>query len=103
MNKERRKAIDAALKGLAVLATAIEALPDIDDLKAAVEAIAEGEQECYENMPENMQSGEKGEAASEAMSNLEDAVSELDELGLGDLAEKVAEIVAKLETARDGG
>lgn len=40
----------------------------------------EEEQEYFDNMPENMQTGDKGTKAEETASNLEEISSELDEL-----------------------
>lgn len=103
MNKDRRKAIDAVLKDLEALKVAIAALPATDDIQSAIQTIAEEEREYYDNMNENLQGGEKGETAEQAASNLEEAASEAEELGLSDLEEKIDEIVSKLEAARDGG
>jgi len=102
MNNDRRKRIDAILKDLEVLTKAIDGLPSVDDLNSNIQEIADEERETYDNMPENMQGGEKGEAADAAASALEEAASEADELGISELSDKVAEIVAKLESARDG-
>ena len=59
-------------------------------------------------MPEGFQNGEKGDAAQQAVSELETAHSELDELlssweeFTDGVEDKLAEIVGNLETARDG-
>lgn len=66
MNKARRKEIDKAV-----------AL--IQEAKDILESTAEEEQEYYDNMPENMQSGEKGERAQSAAESLQEAVGNLDE------------------------
>jgi len=99
MNKDRRAAIDAVLE---TLQKAIDALPSADDLQSAIQAIAEEEREYFDNMHENLQGGEKGQAADEAANALEEAEAEAEELRLGDLSDKLAEIVARLESARDG-
>lgn len=102
MNNDRRKRIDQILKSLEALQTAVDALPDPDDIKSQIEEVGQEERDYHDNMPENMQSGEKGEQAQEAASALEEAASEMDELAMGELSGKVAEIIAKLESARDG-
>jgi polyhydroxyalkanoate synthesis regulator phasin len=66
MNKARRAAISSIRDQL-------------DDLKSQVEEIQGEEQDYFDNMPENMQDGERGNAASEAASELECAVSALEE------------------------
>jgi len=66
MNNERRKRI-----------TAIR--DQLDSLKSDIEGIAEEERDYISNMPENMQQGEKGQAAEEKADALEAAANSLDE------------------------
>lgn len=66
MNNERRKAIRVLIAKLE------RAQEDFD-------AIIEGEQEYFDNMPENFQDGGKGEAAQEVVSNLEEAKSMIED------------------------
>lgn len=61
MNKARRREIDSAT---GKLTEAIELL----------EAIRDDEQEYFDNMPESLQGSTRGEAAEDAISNLEDAI-----------------------------
>jgi len=51
----------------------------LDDLKSDLSTLQEEEQDYYDNMPESLQSGEKGEAAEAASCNLEEAVSDIEE------------------------
>lgn len=67
MNDARRKEIEKAL-GL------------ISEAKSILETARDEEQEYFDNMPENMQSGEKGEKASEAAGALEEAVNSIEEI-----------------------
>ena len=76
MNNQRRKDIDAALKLVA------DARAAIDALREAIEPIKEEEQEYYDNMPESLQGGEKGEAAQAAIDALENAMSDLEGIDL---------------------
>jgi hypothetical protein len=73
MNNVRREAIN-------------KIVGHIDDLKFQIEFLVEEEQEAYDNMPESLQNGDRGEAAQAAISaleyavsNIEDAVSNLEE------------------------
>jgi hypothetical protein len=75
MNKDRRKEIDALIT-------------DLEAVKERVESILDAEREYFENMPESFQMGDKGNAAEEAVSELEYAVGAFDE------------ITANLENAR---
>lgn len=72
MNAERRKRIKYVIN-------------DIDDIISALDEIRNDEQDAYDNLPENFQESEKGEAMLEnidsldiAMSNLEDVQNDLD-------------------------
>lgn len=67
MNAERRKELEKARTLIA------EARDIIDSAQS-------DEQEYFDNMPENMQAGEKGTKAEETASALEEISGELDEL-----------------------
>lgn len=66
MNKARR----AALEKLYV---------KISALRAEAEEIRDEEQEAFDNMPESFQESERGEAAQNAIENLDALVSSLEE------------------------
>ena len=72
MNKERRKEIDNLLLQVS------ECVTRLDCLKQDIETIRDEEQECYDNLPESLQQGEKGEAMSQAVEYLESAISAID-------------------------
>lgn len=65
MNNERRKEI----------ATAISM---IEEAKSILEQCQADEQDYFDNMPENMQSGDKGQLAEQAANDLQEAVDSLD-------------------------
>ena len=66
MNQDRRKRLEK-IQGL------------IDDAIAQLEEIREEEQEAFDNMPESIQDGERGETMQEHISNMEDVESSLDD------------------------
>lgn len=66
MNRERRKVIK-------------ELIIELEDLYSQLEEVKDEEQESYDNLPENLQESSRGEAASEAIDNLESALSSIDE------------------------
>jgi uncharacterized coiled-coil DUF342 family protein len=67
MNKQRRAAItDLADK--------------LSEIRDELQSLCDEESEYRDNMPENMQSGEKYERADTAASILEDGVSELESI-----------------------
>ncbi len=65
MNAERRKTVQ-------------KALTLIDEARAILEGIQSEEQDYYDNMPESLQSGEKGEKAQETADALQSAIDEID-------------------------
>lgn len=67
MNKDRRARIQALIKKL-------------EDIKEDIDFIKDEEQEYYDNMPESIQAGEKGDKAQEAVDNLDYACSQIDEV-----------------------
>lgn len=89
MNNQRRKAIRD-------IQDRVQSLFDsLDAIKGEIEQIRDDEQEYLDNMPENMQSGERGETANAAIDELEGAISEIEEL-------TADEITAHLDAACEG-
>lgn len=66
MNNDRRKALQ-------------EIIDTLQDAKMNLESLKDEEQDYYDNMPESLQGGEKGDRAEQAVSELEDAVNSIDE------------------------
>ncbi len=73
MNAARRKELEKARVLIA-------------EARDIISTAAEEERDYYDNMPENMQSGDKGNRADEAATALEEVDGELDEL-LGKIEE----------------
>lgn len=65
MNNDRRKSIDKIISAL-------------EGLLSDAETIRGEEQDAFDNMPESLQQGEKGDKAQEAISNLEEAISSIE-------------------------
>jgi hypothetical protein len=75
MNKERRNLISGIIKDLESIRTTIEGL------QADITEATSGEEEYYENMPESIQSGDRGEQAAQAVETLttvQDQINEFD-------------------------
>ena len=75
MNKARRK----MLQGI---------IDELDAQREQLEAVQEGEQEAYDNLPDSIQDTERGETMSENASDLEQAASDLEDI-IGTLQEIV--------------
>lgn len=67
MNNTRRKQID-------------DAVALIEQARSIIETVTADESDAYENMPENLQLSERGEAVQEAVNNLEYSEGSFDEL-----------------------
>lgn len=67
MNAKRRKQIQ-------------DVWDKLDDLKSELESIMEEEQEAYDNLPESIQSTERGERMQEAADNLQNAIDAFDDV-----------------------
>jgi len=89
MNKERRESIARLTKEIESLlqdgavASALETISNLegkfDDLINALDEIKQEEQDAFDGLPESLQGSEKGENMSNAISELEQAISELGE------------------------
>lgn len=66
MNRTRREKIDSLIEQL-------------DVLKSDIESLTDDEQTAYENLPETIQTGNRGELMMSAIDNLESAVSSVEE------------------------
>lgn len=79
MNAQRRKDIQAI----------IDRMADLEELKAdlysMIETVRDEEQEYYDNMPEGLQVSDRGYAAEEAVSQLDEAKNMLDDLDIDTL------------------
>lgn len=79
MNKDRRKEISKIVGLLQEISV------KLDEAKLIVEQVAQEEREFYDNMPENMQSGDNGQKADQAASDLEEVQSTLENIDIDDL------------------
>lgn len=67
MNNDRRKRIEAISANLS-------------ELRDAIETIRDEEQEAFDNMPESLQCSERGELSESAISALDNAASEIENI-----------------------
>lgn len=66
MNKDRRKKLDEIIEQLEALSSEIEEIKDDEDA-------------AYENLPESMQNGEKGDKMMEAVTNMDEAIDRIED------------------------
>lgn len=55
-----------------------DAIAKIEEARTLIEIVRDEEQDAFENMPEGIQSSERGEKMETAISRMEDSLSELD-------------------------
>lgn len=80
MNKKRRKEIERLVLELTTIKDDVEKIKDrLDGVKLDTETVRDEEQMAFENMPENLQGSEKGQAIEDYISSLDECVDELDE------------------------
>ncbi len=75
MNKDRRKRIEEVIKTLETI--------EWENAKGDLETIRDEEREAFENLHENMQGGERGQAMEAAADNLDTALEGFDEIESG--------------------
>lgn len=81
MNKERRKELTRIHREVEIGRERLsEAHAILDEARGALEIIRDEEQEAFNNMPEGLQQGEKGQASEQAIENLESAYDSLDSI-----------------------
>lgn len=66
MNKSRRKKLGEIIKQLEALSSEIEEVKGDEDA-------------AYENLPESMQDGEKGDKMMEAVANMDEAIDRIED------------------------
>lgn len=85
MNKQRRKRIEDVEKRIEVLRELME------EIYTAIEEIRDEEQEYLDNMPENLQSSDRYEAAESAVENLDEAYDMVHEFDIDELTSYLEE------------
>lgn len=87
MNKERRKALTALMARVEAAAT------ELDALREAFEYQQSEEQQYFDDMPESLQSSDKGTGAEDAIGAIDEVLTILDDVGssLGDIAAHIEE------------
>jgi phage host-nuclease inhibitor protein Gam len=123
MNKDRRKQIDSCRNDLDKIKTEVEEFTSEDkdqiaekednwtgrvaDIRSDLESARDEEQDYYDNMPEGLKGGDKGETAQSAIDALQNAITECEnlenvtEIGefIKDFPDKFDEIEGHLEEA----
>lgn len=89
MNNARRKQLKDAIGLLE------KAHENIEDARIIIESVRDEEQDAYDNLPESLQEGEKGEAINECIDQLDEVFYEVDDMygTLDDQIEALNEVI----------
>lgn len=103
MNKDRRSKLsdlkDRITKTCEVLSEAFSAATsDIQEIRDELEAVRDEEQEAFDNMPEGLQQGERGQASEAAIEAIESALSELENFCADDGEEALMPMQSAIES-----
>jgi len=74
MNNERRKILNDCKSKVEALIVQFQSIKD------EVEGVKNEEEEAYENMPDGLKNGERGETAQAAISAMDDFISAIESL-----------------------
>ncbi len=102
MNKERRKELNVQWEKLEALKNAVAALQaEAEGIKSALEDIHSAEQEAFDNMPEGLQQGERGQASEQAIENIQTAIDALDSWDFASIVSEADEALEALDNATE--
>ena len=100
----RRKEIMVAIKRLNKLSAEVQAnglencVEELEDIISDIQIILDDETDYMENIPENLQGGERYERAEEACESLENAVDTLEYISADD---PIEDIISEIDKATD--
>ncbi|KQW19737.1 MULTISPECIES: hypothetical protein [Pseudomonas] len=98
MNNKRRKRIAEICAQIETLKAQLE---NANSLKDEIEVLQGEEQESFDNLPESLQQGDKGQAMEQAVEALEEAAEQL-ENGLSAAIDALDEVLASLGNSSNG-
>ena len=101
MNKDRRKEIDKIIAKVEGMAEEFASLKTtVEELISEIETVRDEEQEYMDAMPESLQSSDKYYAAEAAVSNMDEALSAIQEIESG-LTIDLDSVVTNLDAAKE--
>lgn len=74
MNNQRRKELNRIVTEISSAT-----IDDLESIRSDIEMVLMDEEMAFENMPEGIQMSYRGEMSEEAQSNMDDAISQIDE------------------------
>jgi hypothetical protein len=89
MNKDRRNALRALVSQLADAVN----IGILSEVREEIDSIRDEEQDYFDNMPEGLQSGDKGSVAEAAISAMDAAMDSIDQVidALADATDSIGE------------
>ena len=83
MNNDRRKALRKVAEEFK------ELIGKLADCRMELETLRDEEQECLDNMPENLQGSDRYQAAEDAISAMDDAISTIEDFEVSDVEDNI--------------
>lgn len=100
MNKDRRKELDKLQDRITAVVEKVrdwgDVYAEVCDIRDALEAIKDEENDGFQNLSEGLQAAERGQAMEEAVRQMEEGQSTLDELSS---TLEIDNIISELESA----
>ena len=78
MNNQRRKQLNNISARIGRIAVPAD-IDELESIKSEIEDVLWDEQMAFDNMPESLQDSMRGEMSQDAQSNMEDAISRIDD------------------------
>lgn len=101
MNKARRAALDKLQDRITAAKVGMEALQaEVEQIKDELEALRDEEQDAYDNLPESLQQGEKGQDMEAAIGSMDSGIDGLQEIADALAGELLDEAVSNIEDAK---
>jgi predicted RNase H-like nuclease (RuvC/YqgF family) len=85
MNKQRRKELAA------IIADFENLTQTIDHLRERIEAVKDEEQDAFDNLPESLQEGERGQQMQTAIDAMDNAISDLETIDVDSITSSLEE------------
>lgn len=100
MNNQRRKSLKQLIKQLEGLTENFEELKSqVEDVVTEIEYLRDEEEEAYNNLPEGIQDGERGERMQETIDSLDSATGQLEDVDVDDILSYINDAIDSINEA----
>lgn len=100
MNNQRRRSLKQLIKQLEGLTEKFEELKsEVEDVVTEIEYLRDEEEEAYDNLPEGIQNGERGERMQEVIDSLDSATGQLEDVDVDDILSYINDAIDSINEA----